>query len=49
MKKDEELDFKLREVLGNFQKEEYEKSLLILEEAGKLVISALNVYNKRKK
>ena len=47
MKKDEELDFKLRDVLNNFKKEEYERSLLALEEAGKLIIASLNAYNRK--
>ena len=47
MKKDETLKMKLDEVLWNFKKEEYEKSLLQLEEAGKMIISSLNAFNKK--
>jgi hypothetical protein len=48
MKKDEELNLKLRDVLKNFKDEEYERSLLSLDAAGKLIIAALNIYNRKK-
>lgn len=46
MKKSEILKFKLSEVQANFDREEYEKSVIALEAAGKMIISALNDYNK---
>jgi len=47
MKKDEKLKMILREIERNFNKEQYEDSLLKLEEAGKLIIASLNAYNKK--
>lgn len=48
MKKSEELQIILREVVEKFKKEEYEISLMKLEKAGKLIITSLNTYNKKK-
>lgn len=48
MKKKETLELKLREVMFNFEKEDYEKSLLALEKAGKMIISSLNTYNRKR-
>ena len=48
MKKDEELKMVLREVIGSFDQEEYERSLLQLEKAGKLIIASLNAYNRKR-
>jgi len=48
MKKNEELQMILRDVSYQFEKEEYERSLLKLEKASKLIIAKLNAYNKRR-
>lgn len=47
MKKDETLQRLLREVIGKFEREEYENSLMELEKAGKLIISSLNIKNRK--
>ena len=47
MKKSEKLQIILREIVGKFEKEEYEISLIELEKAGKLIITSLNAYNKK--
>ena len=48
MKKNEELQMILRDVIFKFEKEEYERSMLDLRKAGKLIISRLNARNKRR-
>ena len=48
MKKEEKLKMILREVLSNFEKEQYEDAILTLEKAGKLIIASLNAYNKKR-
>lgn len=48
MKKNETLKMILREVVGKFEKEQYEDSLLNIEKASKLVIKELNAYNKKR-
>ncbi len=48
MEKEEELKMKLSIVQNEFKKENYEKALLKLEEAGKIIVVALNAYNSKR-
>ncbi|MCK4454457.1 hypothetical protein KAU51_03945 [Candidatus Parcubacteria bacterium] len=48
MKKAELLKFRLREVETEFNKEHYDIALQKLEAIGKMIVTSLNVYNKKR-
>ena len=47
MTREETLKMKLAEVESEFKKEHYDIALQKLEEAGKVIVVALNAYNKK--
>lgn len=48
MKKEEELKMKLADVHYEFKKERFDIALIKLELAGKMIVSSLNSYNKKR-